>query len=73
MNKIKYLVLTGSAALATNAVHAADYADIDAAKTAVTGIPATVSPVYLAFLTLSVGAFIIGMVVRYARRGSSTK
>jgi len=52
---------------------AADYADIAAATTAVTGVPATVSPVYLAFLTLSVGAFIIGMVVRFAKRGASTR
>lgn len=50
---------------------AADYADVAAATSAVTGIPTTVSPVFLAFLTLGVGAFIIRMVIRYAKKGSS--
>jgi len=52
---------------------AADYADVAAATTAVSDIPDTVSPIYLAFLTLSVGAFIIGMIVRFAKRGASTR
>jgi len=50
---------------------AADYADVAAATTAVEGIPDTVSPVFLAFLTLGVGAFIIRMVIKYAKKGSS--
>lgn len=55
------------------AANAADYADVAAAQTAVTGVPTQVSPVYLGFLTLSVGAFIIGMIIRFARRGSSAR
>jgi len=74
MNKFKLFVLGLVSFLGLAATsNAADYADVAAALTAVEGIPDTVSPVYLAFLTLSVGAFIIGMVVRFAKRGSSTR
>jgi len=73
MNKFKLLLLALVAPFLAIAAHATDYADVAAAKTAVEAIPDTVTPVYLAFLTLSVGAFIIGMVVRFAKRGSSTR
>jgi len=71
MNNKKLLLLAAVLALGASLAHAADYADVAAATTAVTGIPTTVSPVFLAFLTLGVGAFIIRMVIKYARKGSA--
>jgi len=70
MKLLKKIVLAlGLIALGAVPSFAADYADVAAATAAVSAIPTTVSPVFLAFLTLSVGAFTIGMLIRYARKG----
>jgi len=68
----KKIALGAGASLVTlTAANAADYADIAAATTALTGVPAVVLPVALAFITLAVGLLTIRMLGRGAKKGMS--
>lgn len=67
----KKIALAAGASLVTLSAQAADYADVAAAVDAVELLPTVVSPVFLAFVTLAVGALTIRMVVRLAKKGMS--
>jgi len=62
---VTMFVMLGSTA------HAADYADVAAAVAAMTGLPAVLLPVALAFVTLGVGLLTIRFLGRVAKKGIS--
>lgn len=66
-----YLAIISLSILGAGSASAANYADVAEATTALTNIPTTVSPVFLAFVTLAVGALSIRMIGRMAKKGAS--
>jgi len=62
------LLLSGGGAATA---HAADYADVAAAVTALEGVPAVVLPVALAFVTLGVGLLTLRFIGRASKKAFS--
>jgi len=72
MNKRKIVKLALAAAVVTlgaSHAHAADYSDVSAAVTAVTGIPAQVSTAFLGGATIGVGILILRLVGKGLKKG----
>lgn len=75
MNRSKFIKVAGAVAglgLVSSA-NAADYATVAAAQTAVEGIVATITPVFLAGATLGIGILILRLVLRMVKAGLRTK
>jgi len=68
---VKVVGAAAGGLLLASSAHAADYADVAAAVAAMTGLPAVLLPVALAFVTLAVGLLTIRFLGRVAKKGFS--